>query len=108
MDIMLEAVKSVKYLGVALCSDLSWTEHINNVCSKANKTLGFLRRNLKISSRRIKETAYKTYIRPIMEYTTTVWDPHTQQCINKLEAVQWRAARFVMRRYTAIHPVCQQ
>ena len=77
MDICLRL--SVKYLGVTLCSDLSWTEHINNVCSNANKTLGFLRRNLKISSRRIKETAYKTYVRPIMEYTTTVWDPHTHR-----------------------------
>ena len=95
----LEAVRSVKYLGVTLCSDLNWTEHITNVCSKANKTLGFVRRNLKISSRRIKETAYKTYVRPIMEYATTIWDPHTQHAINMLEAVQRRAARFVMRRY---------
>ena len=53
----LEVVRSVKYLGVTLCSDLNWSEHINTVCSKANKTVGFVRRNLKISSRRIKETA---------------------------------------------------
>ena len=95
----LEVVRSVKYLGVTLCSDLNWSEHITTVCSKANKTLGFVRRNLKISSRRIKETAYKTYVRPIMEYAATIWDPHTQQAINMLEAVQRRAARFVMRRY---------
>ena len=42
---------------------------------------------------------YKTYIRPIMEYAPTVWDPHTQRAINMLVAVQRRAARFVMRRY---------
>ena len=73
--------------------------HIDNVCSKANKTLGFLRRNLKISSRSIKETAYKTFVRPILEYSSTVWDPESVANINKLEAVQRRAARFTLSRY---------
>ena len=95
----LEVAKSVKYLGVTLRSDLNWIEHITTICSKANKTLGFVRRNLNVSSRRIKEMAYKTYVRPVLEYATTIWDPHTQQAVNMLEAVQRRAARFVMRRY---------
>ncbi|KAI8500850.1 hypothetical protein Bbelb_216680 [Branchiostoma belcheri] len=95
----LKTVPSVKYLGVAITKDLTWKEHINNLCNKANKTLGFLKRNLKISFRRIKELAYKTYVRPILEYAATVWDPHSQQDLDRLEAVQRRAARFVMRRY---------
>ena len=82
-----------------LGNTLSWNEHINNVFSKANKTLGFLRRNLKISSREIKETAYKTLVRPIMEYAATVWDPLTQANIDSMEAIQRRAAHFVLRRY---------
>jgi hypothetical protein len=41
--------------------------------SKANKTLGFLRRNLKIPSIRIKEQAYFTLARPLVEYASTVW-----------------------------------
>ena len=96
---ILETVTSAKYLGVTICSDLSWDTHINHLCNKANKTLGFLRRNIKISSRKIKETAYKTFVRPILEYASSIWDPHTEQNTNKLEAVQRRAARFVMRRY---------
>ena len=95
----LDTVSNVKYLGLTFTKDLSWNEHINNVCSKANKTLGFLRRNLRIGSRGIKETAYKTLVRPIMEYAATVWDPHTQDSTDKIEAIQRRAARFVLRRY---------
>ena len=34
-----------------------------------------------------------------MEYATFVWSPHTAANINKLEAVQRRAARFVMSNY---------
>ncbi|KAK7093701.1 uncharacterized protein [Littorina saxatilis] len=95
----LETVKAVKYLGVTIQSDLCWDDHINNIVSKANKTLGFLRRNLKISSRSVKEQAYKAFVRPILEYASSVWDPHTQKNIDKLEAVQRRAARFVCNRY---------
>jgi hypothetical protein len=36
---------SAKYLGVTISDDLKWESHIN-ICGKANKTLGFLRRNL--------------------------------------------------------------
>ena len=32
---ILEKVTSAKYLGVTLCSDLSWDMHINNLCNKA-------------------------------------------------------------------------
>ena len=43
---VLENVESIKYLGVTITSDLKWNSHVRNVCSKANRTLGFLRRNL--------------------------------------------------------------
>ena len=42
----LDNVESIKYLGVAITSDLRWNTHVSNVCTKANRTLGFLRRNL--------------------------------------------------------------
>ena len=43
---LLENVESIKYLGVTITNDLKWNTHIPNVCTKANRTLGFLRRNL--------------------------------------------------------------
>ena len=43
---VLENVENIKYLGVTITSDLKWNSHIRNVCSKANRTLGFLRRYL--------------------------------------------------------------
>ena len=96
---ILKTVESAKYLGVTIQKNLSWDKHINNVCVKANKTLGFLRRNLKISAIKLKETAYKTYVRPILEYAATVWNPFSAKHIDRLEAVQRRAARFVVNRY---------
>ena len=48
----LENVESIKYLGVTITNDLRWNTHISNVCTKANRTLGFQRRNLYFAPRR--------------------------------------------------------
>ena len=39
-------------------------------------------------------------MRPILEYGSSVWDPHNEGLINNLEKVQKRAGRFVTRNYT--------
>ena len=70
-------------------------QHINNITAKPNKALGFLRSNLKIPSSRIKEQAYQTLVCPLVEYASTVWNPYTKTEINKIEAVQRRAARYI-------------
>ena len=47
----------------------------------------------------MKEAAYKRMVRPILEYGSSVWDPHTDKLRKELEKVQNRAARFVTRNY---------
>ena len=95
----LEHVTEAQYLGATIKKDLNWNQHINNNTKKANCALGFLRRNLKISSIQIKQQAYFTYVRPIVEYASTVWDPYRAYQQHQLEMVQRRAARFVCSRY---------
>ena len=43
----------------------------------------------------IKEKAYRTIVRPTVEYASSVWDPHQNYLTRKVESVQRRAARFV-------------
>ena len=93
-------VDSIKYLGVTIINDLTWNTHINNICTKANRTLGFLRRNLFSCPQDVKEAAYKGLVRPVLECGSSVWDPHTKCLQEELEKVQNRAARFVTRNYT--------
>ena len=92
-------VQEATYLGVTLQHDLSWDQHIKKIVTKANKSLGFLRRNLKVKSKKQKQTAYLSIVRPCLEYSSSVWDPNTQENIKKIEAVQRRAARWVSSRY---------
>ena len=76
--------------------NLSWTTHIDSVSKKANQTLGFLKRNIKVHNKDLKSTAYTTLVRPQLEYASTVWSPHTA---TKLEAVQLRSAHWATRDY---------
>ena len=39
-------------------------------------------------------------VRPILEYGSTIWDPHCNGLNDELENVQKRAARFVTRNYS--------
>ena len=92
-------VASAKYLGVTITQNLSWKEHITKIINKANSTHGFLQRNLQQCSINVKSLAYVTYVRPIVEYASVVWSPHTQALKNLLEMVQRKAACFVFNSF---------
>ena len=94
---ILESVSSVKYLGVTLQSNLKWNKHIDNIIQNGNKSLGFLKRNLKVANTEIKSRAYQALVHHKLEYSCSVWDPHTKDQQQKLEKVQHRAARYVQR-----------
>ena len=65
---VLENVDNIKYLDVTITNDLKCNTHISNICTKANRTLGFLRRTLFSGPKNVKEAAYKVMVRPILEY----------------------------------------
>ena len=96
----LEVVPSAWYLGVDIASDLSWKPHIARITNSANKSLGFLRRNLNAKSPELREIAYKAIVRSQLEYAAPVWDPHIQEDIQRIEMVQRRAARWALSDYS--------
>jgi hypothetical protein len=97
----LKTVSEAKYLGVTLDSKLTFNTHIDNICKKANRTRAFVHRNTKNCPRGIKIAAYNTLVRPQLEYCSTVWSPHTACNINKIQAIQRRAARSTMNDWTS-------
>ena len=69
-NIIIPRVTSCKYLGIQLDSKLSWESQVNFVVRKAWRSLHFVMRILKKSTVRSKELAYKSLVRPILEYGT--------------------------------------
>ena len=56
---VLDSVSSSKNLGVTLNNHLTWNDHIQNTVTSANKTFGFLGRNIHTKDSSIREVAYK-------------------------------------------------
>ena len=96
---MLQETQTHTYLGVDIQHDLKWNNHINRITSTASKTLGFVRLNLHSCTKDTKAQAYKMLIRPSVEYCSAVWDPYTNEHIQKIGKIQRRAARMVFNNY---------
>ena len=73
---------------VDAAKDLNWNTHINNITSTANKTLGFVKRNVVTKNRDIKTMAYNSLVRPQVENASAVWSPYTKENISKIEKVK--------------------
>ena len=73
---------------------------INRITGNANRTLGFLKRNIKIKLPRMRETAYNSLVRPQLEYAAPVSDPHvTLRNILQIKQIQHQAARWITSDY---------
>jgi hypothetical protein len=105
---VLKQANKTKYLGIMISEDLSWSPHVQYVTGKANKVLGIIRRNFKECPQELREIAYFSMVRSILDYASAIWDPHLQKNITKLDQVQRRAARFVKHEYRIYNKEEQQ
>ena len=84
-----------------MSKDLSWSPHIDEICSKARKVLGLLfRRYYQFSSSETIRQLYISLVRPHLEYACHVWAPHTSKDINSLESVQKFACKMISCRWS--------
>ena len=80
-------------LGLTITCDLSFQTHINNIVAKAlqrNSTFfrGFVSRSLNLCRK-----SFVTYIRPLLEYNSVVWNPIHIYLIDLVESVQRRFSK---------------
>ena len=92
-----EQVRSFILLGVSISEGLSWSGHINQVCSRTRCLLGFLYRSFGVARPPCLAKLYKALVLPVLDYCSTVWDPPHRVHQVALERVQSFAARIVTR-----------
>ena len=64
-----------------------------------------MRRNLWNCPKKVREIAYKSIVRPKLEYASTSWDPYTNKDKLALERVQRKAAPFCSKNYNPMSSV---
>ena len=97
----LDTVDTARCPGVDISGNLKFNKHINRITSNAYNTLGFLKRNVRTKNHVFRKAAYKTLLRPQVEYASTVWSLHTDKGIEKAEMVQRKAIRWTMNNYSS-------
>ena len=83
-DTPLEQVECFKYLGVILASDLSFSQHIDSVCSKARKILGLLYR--RFYNNASKDTLLQLYLSLVRLTLNMLAQCGTHTCKNTLNS----------------------
>ena len=79
-------------LGLIFPATCPRDSHIDRITGTANRTLGFVRRNIRTKMSGEREAAYTTLVRPQLEYAAAIWDPNHDDKIKQIEKVQRRAA----------------
>ena len=94
-DSLIPSSDSFRYLGVQIDSSLKWKTHITNIVAKANRTLGMVKRGLRHATVKSKLVAYKTVVKPLLEYASQVWSPHNVYLKTNIERVQRDAVKWI-------------
>ena len=61
---------------------------------------GFLHHNITSCPKKVKLNCYKSLVRPVLEYASIVWAPHTISGTTSVEKVQRFSARFICNDYS--------
>ena len=89
--------KSERDLGVWMSTDLTWNNQVVEQSSRANKLLGYIRRNARfIQNTSVRRALYLTLVRPHLACATQIWSPQSINLIARLEKVQRRATKFIL------------
>ena len=89
----LSQAQVVTDLGVDIDNYLTYNAHVNKIVGKAYSRIGLLFKDFASRDAQILKQAYITYIRPVLEYASSVWSPYLLKHINAIERVQKQFTR---------------
>ena len=89
------SISVVGKLGIFVRADGKWSDQVNSAASKANRTLGMMKKTFKCWSDDLVRIIYPTFIRPHL----SVWNPNRKRDIDTLEKVQRRATKTIESRH---------
>jgi hypothetical protein len=93
--VTLESVEPEKDIGVTIDSKLNFEKHIQTQVNKANQIVGIIRKSFKYLDFKTFCLLFKSLVRPILEYASSVWNPYKTKDIEAIENVQRRATKML-------------
>ena len=88
----------VKDLGLTLSTNLKWAPYISKTTAKANVMSYNIIRSFVSTNLSLYTGLYKTFIRPLLEYNTPIWNPDLITDIKSVEHIQRKFTRMVCQK----------
>lgn len=82
------SVSSVSDLGITVEAHLNYSSHISSCISKARRRVGTFFRGFSSHNLVLARKAWLTYIRPLLEYNSCIWNPTSVYLTDRIEQVQ--------------------
>ena len=92
VNIQINFVDSHKHLGITFSSTGQWHSHIENIVLTATKILGIMCKLKYSISRNALNQMYMSFLLPVVEYASVVWDRCLEQDSHTLQKIQNEAA----------------
>ena len=92
---VLPTCNTIRDLGIQVDDKLKFSEHINLIVSKALSRSYLLRKCFVSRNRDNLVKGFTVYVRPLLEYCSTVWSPHLHKDIEAIERVQRRFTKYL-------------
>ena len=70
-------------------------KHVSNICANANGIVGIIMHTFSLINIDMSRILFKSLVRPILEYCSSVWSPYTNVSARKIEQIQHRATNMV-------------
>ena len=88
--LILPSLSTVADLGVCYDRHFSFRPHINHIVAKASLRAKLILKCFVSRDPKLLSKAFSVFVRPILEFSSTVWSPCFKIDINKIESVQKR------------------
>lgn len=86
----------IRDLGVIYDSKFIFNYHIDNICMKASKSLGFLMRSsMSFTKAKTIKIIYCMLVRSILEYASQIWNPCYDKYVLRIEQIQNKFIKFL-------------
>ena len=97
-DTTLVYLRKEKDLGCIITNHLTWDQQVLVVVYKANKMLGLLRRTRPLlTNTKVRRSLYLSLVKCHLDYATQIWSPALTSLNIKIENVQRRATRWILK-----------
>ena len=91
----IDKVTKQRLLGIIIDDHLTWTAHIDYLCSTLSAKISLLRQLSAYVPKEIQKLYNQSYILPLLDYGCNTWGTTSSANIERLSKLQKRAARII-------------